>query len=211
MAGKPWKTAGSKIIVVPANKASCMDLQVVFGARGEAAKCQCQRFKTPATTWDREKASGSVGARAERLREQTHCGRHESHATSGLVAYMDGEPVGWCAVELRTAYIRLQKKPLVWAGRVEDKADDSVWAVTCLITRAGFRKRGVTYALARAAVDFAREHGARAIEGYPMITKAGEEITWGELHVGNRKVFASAGFKEVSKPTPRRIVMRINF
>jgi len=94
---------------------------------------------------------------------------------------------------------------------VEDKADDSVWAVTCLITRAGFRKRGVTYALAGAAVDFAREHGARAIEGYPMITKAGEEITWGELHVGNRKVFASAGFKEVSKPTPRRVVMRINF
>jgi len=44
-----------------------------------------------------------------------------------------------------------------------------------------------------------------------MITKAGEEITWGELHVGNRKVFASAGFKEVSKPTPRRVVMRINF
>ena len=109
MAGKPRKTAGSKITVVPANKASCMDLQVVFGARGEAAKCQCQRFKTPATTWDREKASGSVGARAERLREQTHCGRHESRATSGLVAYMDGEPVGWCAVEPRTAYIRLQK------------------------------------------------------------------------------------------------------
>jgi hypothetical protein len=43
-----------------------------------------------------------------------------------------------------------------WADRAEDKTDDSVWAVTCLFTRAGFRKRGVSLALARAGVDFAR-------------------------------------------------------
>jgi hypothetical protein len=34
-----------------------------------------------------------------------------------------------------------------WEGREEDKADDGVWAVTCLLTRAGFRKRGVSRAL----------------------------------------------------------------
>jgi len=198
------------ISVVPANEASWEDIKAVFGTHGEAAGCQVQRFKTRATDWDgRDQVPLEV--RANRLRQQTQCGHPESRTTSGLVAYINGKPAGWCAVEPRTAYIRLQKKPLVWAGRSENKADESVWAVTCLITRAGLRKLGLTYALARVAVDFARKRGARAIEGYPMITKPGEDITWGELHVGSRNVFVAAGFKQVSKPSLRRVVMRIDF
>jgi GNAT superfamily N-acetyltransferase len=96
-------------------------------------------------------------------------------------------------------------------GPAEDKADDGVWAVSCFVTRAGFRRRGVSRALARAAVDFARQRGAHALEGYPMITKPGQDIAWDEVHVGSRSVFAAAGFAEVSHPTLRRVVMRIDF
>ena len=95
-----------------------------------------------------------------------------------------------------------------WEGRAEDKTDDSVWAVTCLFTRVGFRKRGISQALARAAVDFARERGARAIEAYPMTTKT---ALLEELHVGTEGVFAGAGFAQVSRPTKRRAVMRVEF
>jgi GNAT superfamily N-acetyltransferase len=115
------------------------------------------------------------------------------------------------AVEPRTAYPRLLRSRTVWSGRQEDRADDSVWAVTCFVTRKGYRKRGITYALAAAAADFARDYGATALEAYPMITTPGKEITWGELHVGSRQVFAEAGFTEVSQPSPRRVVMRIDF
>ncbi|MGI8479441.1 MAG: hypothetical protein ACR2M2_06240 [Gaiellaceae bacterium] len=83
--------------------------------------------------------------------------------------------------------------------------------MTCFVTRAGFRHRGVSRALARATVDFARQRGARALESYPMITQPGQEITWDELYVGSRSIFADAGFAEVSHPTPRRVVMRIDF
>lgn len=200
-----------RIKIVPANEASCEDLQAVFGVRGEASNCQCQKFKTPGRQWDIERTSGSVAERTRRLREQTRCGHPEARTTSGLVAYLDGEAVGWCALEPRTAYVRLQRKPLVWTGRDEDKTDDTVWAVTCFVTRAGFRRRGVSRALARAAVGFARKRGARALESYPMITHQGEEITWGELHVGSRSIFADAGFSEVSRPSLRRVVMRLNF
>ena len=93
----------------------------------------------------------------------------------------------------------------------EDKADDGVWAVTCFVTRNGFRRRGVSRALAHAAVEFARSRGARAVEGYPIITRPGQEFSWGELYVGSRSIFADAGFAEVSRPTPRRAVMRIDF
>lgn len=98
-----------------------------------------------------------------------------------------------------------------WAGRDEDPDDAGVWAVTCFVTRVGFRRRGVSGVLARAAADFARERGARAVEGYPMTTHPGQEITWGELYVGSRSIFADAGFTEISRPTPRRVVMRTDF
>jgi GNAT superfamily N-acetyltransferase len=194
------------ISVVPANEASWEDLQTIFGTRGTASTCQCQRYKL-----QRREAFRSFPAevRAQRLREQTDCDHPESDTTSGLVAYLDGEPVGWCAVEPRTAFHGLVRNNRVpWEGRTEAKADDSVWAVTCLFTRAGFRKRGVSRTLARAAVDFARNRGARAIEGYPMITK---DVILEELHVGTEGVFANAGFAVVSRPTLRRVVMRIDF
>jgi GNAT superfamily N-acetyltransferase len=194
------------ISVAPANQASWEDLETIFGTRGPASRCQCQRYKLRR----RESfASFPVEERAFRLRRQTDCGHRDSDTTSGLVAYLDGEPVGWCAVEPRTAYEGLVRNNRVpWEGRAEDKADDSVWAVTCLFTRAGFRKRGVSRALARAAVDFARERGARALEGYPITTK---NVISEELHVGTESVFAEAGLTEVSRPTLRRIVMRIEF
>jgi GNAT superfamily N-acetyltransferase len=196
----------SGIRIVPANEASWDDLQAIFGTRGQAFTCQCQRYKLRRREAFR---SFPVEERADRLRGQTDCGHPEADATSGLVAYLDGEPVGWCAVEPRTAYEGLVRNNRVpWEGRDEDMADDSVWAVTCLLTRAGFRKRGVSRALARAAVNFARERGARAIEGYPITTK---EVIQEELHVGTVSVFADAGFAEVSHPTPRRLVMRIDF
>lgn len=195
--------------IVPANEASWEDIRAVFGERGDAYKCQCQRYKL-----ERGEAFKKfpVEVRAHRLRTQTECGHPSSRTTSGLVAYLDGEPVGWCAVEPRPAYpglLRVYRVP--WEGRDEDKDDATVWAVTCFVVRAGYRRRRVSYALARAAVDFARERGARALEGYPMLTEPGKEITWGELHVGSRSIFEAAGFTEVSHPTPRRVVMRIDF
>ncbi|MGH3389935.1 MAG: GNAT family N-acetyltransferase, partial [Actinomadura sp.] len=185
------------ISVVPANEASRDDLGAIFGTRGETSRCQCQYFKIRDSEW----RSVPVEERAERLREQTGCGRPEARTTSGLVAYLDGEPAGWCAVEPRTAYVRLLRTRVPWTGRTENKTDAGVWAVTCFVTRTGFRRRGVSRALAAAAVEFARERGARALEGYPMITQPGKDITWGELYVGSRSNFAAAGFTEVSHPT----------
>jgi GNAT superfamily N-acetyltransferase len=192
--------------IVPANEASWEDLQAIFGTRGAASLCQCQRYKLQPRESFR---SVPTEERAQRLREQTDCGHPESDRTSGLVAYLDGEPVGWCAVEPRTEYTGLRRNFKVhWEGREEDKDDESVWAVTCVLARAGFRRRGVSRALARAAVEFARERGARAIEGYPISTK---DVIADELHVGTERVFADAGFTEVTRPTPRRVVMRIDF
>ena len=196
------------VSVVPANEAPWEDMQAVFGTRGASSVCWCQRYKlAPREAFSRFPAK----ERAARLRAQTNAGRPQAPGTSGLVAYLDGQPAGWCAVEPRPAYeglLRVYRTP--WEGRAEDRTDESVWAVTCVLVRPGFRGRGIGYALARAAVEHVRARGARALEAYPMRTEAGE-IMWDEIHVGAQSVFAAAGMAEVSRPGKRRAVMRIDF
>ncbi len=189
---------------MPANEAPWEDLEAIFGTRGAGSRCWCQRRKLA-----RGESFGSVPAeeRAFRLRQQTDAGHPDSPDTSGLVAYRDGEPAGWCAVEPRSAYeglVRVGQVP--WQGRDEDPADPTVWAITCLFTRAGHRKRGVSRALAAAAVEHARSRGARAVEAYPMLTR---DVIEEELHPGTVSVYAAAGLVEVSRPTVRRCVMRL--
>jgi len=196
------------IRVVPANEASWEEIQTVFGRRGSAPICQCQRYKlAPREAFSKFPAE----ERARRLREQTHPGEPGAETTTGLIAYLGDKPVGWCAVEPRTAYpglLRVYRTP--WEGRSEDKSDATVWAVTCVFVRAGYRKRGIAYALAEAAVAYARERGARALEAYPMRSEIGE-VTWDEIHVGAESIFAAAGMHEVTRPGIRRVVMRIEF
>ncbi len=199
---------GDEITVVPANQASWEDIQAVFGSRGSAATCWCQRYKLAPREAFR---SFPAEERAERLRAQTSPGDADAETTTGLVAYRDGEPVGWCAVEPRPAYdalLRVYRTP--WEGRNEDKADETIWAVTCVFVRAGRRRQGIAYELARAAVEHARARGAKALEAYPMLKSAGE-ITWDEIHVGAESIFEAAGMTEVSRPGKRRVVMRIDF
>src|SRR5262245_54309900 len=85
-AGKPG------ISVVPANEASCDDLRAIFGTRGQGSRCWCQRYKlAPRESFRAFPAE----ERAHRLRTQTECGHPGSDTTSGLVAYLESEPVGW--------------------------------------------------------------------------------------------------------------------
>jgi GNAT superfamily N-acetyltransferase len=194
------------LTIVPAIEASWDDLAAIFGT-SDAGQCQCQRFKVLGWIW----RDSTQEQRTAMLRAQTGCDDANAAGTSGLVAYVDDDPAGWVAVEPRTAYPKLRTSRVPWSGRNEDKGDDGIWAVTCFVVRKGYRGRGLTYPLARATIDFARERGARALEAYPMITQPGKEITWGEVHVGARQVFEDAGFVPLTQPTARRVVMRIDF
>ena len=194
-----------QVRVVPANEASCEDLEAVFAA-ADPGRCRCQRFKVQGWIW----RDSTQPEREAALLEQTACGEPGAARTSGLIAYVDGEPAGWVAVEPRTAYPKLRTTRIPWAGRDEDKDDDSVWAVTCFTVRKGYRGRGLTYLLADAAIDHARERGARALEAYPMAARPGKVVTWGEMHVGALQVFEAVGYREVSHPTLRRHVVRFD-
>ena len=134
----------------------------------DAGQCMCQRFKVVGWIW----RDSTQESRTAALRHQTACDRPDGPATSGLVAYVYDEPAGWVAVEPRTAYPKLAGSPVPWSGRDEDREDDGVWAVTCLVVRKGYRGRGLTYPLAEATIGYASRARAPRERAYPMVASA---------------------------------------
>lgn len=125
-------------------------------------------------------------ARADRVRELCH-----QEPPPGVIAYIDGEPVGWAAVHPRsdTSFAR---------NRLIPHLDDlEVWSLWCIRVRPGHRKQGISHALIDGAVAYARQQGAPAIEAYPVDNK-GERVNLTMAYVGTRALFESAGFHKAA-------------
>ena len=118
--------------------------------------CFCLSYRIPST----ENLALTGPSRADRVRELCH-----EDPPPGVIAYLDGEPVGWAAVHPRsdTSFARSRRIPHV--------DDLDVWSLWCFRVRPGYRKQGVSHALIEGAVAYARERGAPAIEGYPVDTR----------------------------------------
>ncbi|WP_087006319.1 GNAT family N-acetyltransferase [Gulosibacter sp. 10] len=126
-------------------------------------------------------------ARAEKVRELC-----SQDPPPGVVAYLDGEPVGWAAVHPRagTSFARSRTIPHV--------DDLDVWSLWCFRVRPGHRKQGIMHALIAGAVDHARARGAPAIEGYP-VDNAGERVDLTMAYAGTRRLFEQAGFEKAAE------------
>ncbi len=128
----------------------------------------------------------------------------------GFLAYLDGQPAGWCGVALRSEAPRLQE------SRTLPAIDDApVWAIGCFRIRPGFRRRGVATALLDGVVAAARAAGAPGVEAYP-VDPGGRRIDTSFGYVGLASMFDAAGFRRVvetgghSAGLPR-ILVRLDF
>ena len=104
------------IEIAPANQASCAELTTIFGARGNAADRQCQRYRlAPGEAFGNTRSRPGSPPCATRARAATR----ESPGTSGLIARLAGCAGGWCAVAPRTAYVGLVRNSnqTAWRGQ----------------------------------------------------------------------------------------------
>ena len=125
-----------------------------------------------------------------------------SDVKPGVLAYSGKEPIAWCAVAPREDFLSLAR------SRVLKPVDDqAVWSITCLFVKKSFRRRGVSVALLRAAVEFAAKQGAKIVEGYP-ITPTMEKTPDPFVFMGVPSAFKAAGFKEVARRSVTRPIMR---
>lgn len=110
----------------------------------------------------------------------------------------------------RTRQVRLGRTKNFTATSTEPWDDESVWAVTCFVVRAEHRRTGLSAALLTAAIDFARQHGARVVEAYPIDPgAASRKISSNNLFHGVASTFFDAGFEEVGRPKPELVVVSL--
>jgi GNAT superfamily N-acetyltransferase len=171
--------AGVKI--VPATVDRWSDVTEVLDGSGEAG-CWCQAWRGLDT-----KALSGGRPRPELLREQMKGGP----PAPGYLAYLDGEPVGWVGVAVRTETPRL-----VHSRTIPAVDDLPVWSIGCFRIRPGFRRRGIARALLNGVVQAARRAGAPGVEAYPIDPK-GERVEVGAGFVGIASMFDAAGFRRV--------------
>ncbi len=168
------------------------DFAGLCAAMGPNRSCWCMWWRydgVPSRTAARERARSLV---------------QESPRSVGLIAYEDREAIGWVAVGPREDYPRLNR------GRDTAPIDEAsgVWVIPCFFVREGGRGHGLAAALLEAAVRFATEHGAAAIEGVP-VDPATQPRSATASYTGTVSMFQRAGFAERARRTPKgRVVMR---
>jgi GNAT superfamily N-acetyltransferase len=150
-------------------------------------------WRLPRAEYEEGKGTGNRAAFKRRVREGT---------PPGILAYLDDEPIGWCAVAPRQEYDYLARSRML---RPLD--DQPVWSISCLLVAKPHRSRGISVQLLRAAVAMAGESGAEIVEGYPVVARTGrmpDAFAW----TGTLSAFHAAGFEEVARGSPSRPIMR---
>jgi GNAT superfamily N-acetyltransferase len=191
-----------EVVTAPVTEQGWDDLVALFGTRGDPSWCWCQYFLRTGSDYTRSKAANKTA-----LHEQVTSGARPQ----GVMAHLGDEPVGWAQLGPRTAYPRWCQSRALRAVTGDDIDDPSVWSITCFVVKVGHRRRGVATALLAAAVDLARDQGARVLEGHPVdVTARTGKVSGAELYHGVATTFLAGGFREVGRTGPTRPVMRMS-
>lgn len=174
------------------------DLERLFTDRRVVDGCWCMFWRQ--TGRDNDRNWG--GANREMLRSRVTDGG----PAPGVIASLDGEPVGWAAIAPVSEFGRILRSPTL---RPPEGMDGGIWSLNCLYVTPAARGHGLVGALLEGAVAHARSCGARAVQAYPVDTQDGQ-VHPDELFTGTASTFAAAGFVEVARRSDRRPIVQLD-
>ena len=181
-----------KLTFHPLTQKLWRDFELLFGERGACGGCWCMFWKLRGKAFD-----ANTGESARQMQKSVV----DAGTTPGLIAYSEGFPVGWIAVEPRSAYPRLAH------SRVLAPVDEQeVWSITCFFVERKHRRKGVTVGLLKAAIEHVKKQGGKILEGYPVDAK--ENMPASFVYTGAASAFRQAGFVEAERRSPTRPIFR---
>jgi GNAT superfamily N-acetyltransferase len=171
------------------------DLEDLFALPGGSIVrgCWCMFY--------RKTGQVSVSAAAGTTNKEQFCSLVESGVQPGLVGYLGGEPVGWISLGPREDYLKLKRSPVM-----KPVDDTPVWSIVCTYVAKTHRGEGLQHKLLADAVDWARDQGVRMLEAYPVDKPERSHDDF--MFFGSRGLYERAGFREVVRRSPTRLVMR---
>jgi GNAT superfamily N-acetyltransferase len=175
------------------------DFESVMGPNGASAGCWCMWWRV-ASRKDFEGPTREHGPRMKGAMKRLV----RSGVVPGVIAYVDGVPAVWCSIAPREDFAALER------SRSYARLDDQpVWSVVCFYTAKPFRGSGLLPKVLRAASEYARDRGARIVEGYPKETD--RRVAPADVYMGTAGAFGAAGFREAGRTANGRPVMRRTF
>jgi len=188
--------------ILPLTKERLPDLAALFGQGGDPKWCWCAYYRLRGMDF----SAATAASNREVLERAVEATTAEDRAP-GLIAYRDGEPVGWVSVGPRDDYERLRHSKVL--GPLDDRP---VWSIVCFVVARRARKRGIANALLDAAAAYAREHGATLLEAYPVDTGGGR-VSAATAYKGTLAMFKRAGFevaarRQANRASPLRPIVR---
>ena len=182
-----------KLVVRPLTAARWDDFESLFGPRGACGGCWCMWWRLTHAEFEQRK--GERNRRA--MRRIVSSGE-----VPGIIGYIGGDPVAWCAVAPRECFPRLER------SRILKRLDEEpVWSVVCFFIARPFRKHGLSRSMLEEAVRYAASKGAEVVEGYPVEPAKGATADV-FAYTGLASVFRSAGFTEAARRSATRPIMR---
>jgi GNAT superfamily N-acetyltransferase len=182
-----------KLDVLPLTNDRWEDLVELFNRPGASIVrgCWCMYYRKSGQSGV---GPGATNKRALRSLVDRGC-------VPGLIGYEEGHPVGWISLGPREDYEKLRRSPVM--KPVDDKP---VWSIVCFFVDKQARGRGVSEALLKGAIDYARSQGATLLEAYPVDKATPSHPDF--MFFGAKTMYDRAGFKEVARRKETRPVVR---
>jgi GNAT superfamily N-acetyltransferase len=177
----------------PLTPARWYDFEKLFGPSGAYGGCWCMWWRTTRSQFEKQGNDGNRKAMKDIV---------DSGQVPGIIAYADGQPVGWCSVAPREHYASLNRSPVL--KRLDDKP---VWSIVCFYVAKEQRGTGLITKLIRGAVDYVRQQAGQIVEAYPTQPRGGQ-LPPVSSFMGIPSAFEDAGFVECARPSQSKVIMR---
>lgn len=179
----------------PLTPESWSELEELFSLPGGSIVrgCWCMYYRRSGKVT----VSGAAGVE----NKQQLCDLVDGGSVPGLVGFVDGAPAGWISLGPREDYAKLRRSPIM-----KPVDDQEVWSVVCTYVAKPYRGQGVQHQLLGAGIDYAKQQGVRTLEAYPVDKPERSHDDF--MFFGSRSLYEKAGFVEVVRRSPTRVVMR---
>lgn len=178
----------------PLTKNNWNEFVRLFGNKGACGNCWCMYHRLSGADFNKGKASDGNKDAMKQLVWQKK--------PAGILAMYRKQAIAWCAFAPREDFLKLER------SRVHKRIDEAaVWAIPCFFIDKNFRKQGLSVALLKGVINYAKANGIKIIEAYPTIPtqeKLPDAFAW----IGLYKSFERAGFKIVDRTSQNRPMVR---